>query len=496
MNNKRNYRTDIVTSYLLTFILVVIAYQGFYRFGFESDTMTHYLNPLINIESKLAYTRYISYLVEIGLYKLGFILPEHYRLSYIFFLFFTATTAFIYQQAIIGRIREQRVEMDLSWEYLGRFILSLPLISTLYSEYFMFPECFAFSIGVLFSAIAVYMYSRKKYFGAVVFLLMAVFTYQVTVMLSAIYALLFVVIDEGYALTARMFKRGLFTSLCCIMAGIINLITSRVVYRLRIITDLPKTLRHESLYERLAHILYILKAFFFSGNGLLPVRFANLLVIIIAIALMVICNIYEKPEILTFLFAGFIMFCLAIVIPLIQADTPRVIFVLYAALGCFVFLSFAQLDGKAVAVMQGVILCTVLLQIFSNQQIAVNHYISNAEDIACARAVLSAIDEYEKTTGTTIQEIAACEDSVSLNYFDDVYYTVGQINERVMHNVPYSLLEYVNKLDTGTTDLRFRKSKMDGIDVREAYFAGKEWDSFNVYEQLIMDGNTAYWCIY
>ena len=496
MNNRKSEWANIISAYFITLILVVIAYQGFYRFGFESDTMTHYLNPLINIESKLAYTRYISYFVEISLFKLGYILPEHYRLSYIFFLFFTATTAFVYQQTIMGKLREQQTNMGLIREFLGRFILSLPLISTLYSEYFMFPECFAFSIGFLFSAVAVYMYSGKKYIGAVVFLLMAVFTYQATVMLSAVYALLFVVIDEGYALTAGMFKRGLLTSLCCIGAGVINVITSKVVFLLGIVTDTPKALRQESLLDKFTHILYILKSFLLSGNGLLPVPYANLLVIVAAIMLMVICHRYEKAEILTLIFAGFIMFCLAIVIPLIQADAPRVIFILYGALGCFVFLSYVQLDGKTVTIMQGIILCTVLLQIFSNQQIAVNHYISNAEDISCARAVLNAIDEYEKNTGVAVEEIAVCEDSVSLNYFDDVYYTVGQINERVMHNVPYSLLEYVNKLNTGTSDLRFRKSKINGNKVRETYFAGKEWDSFNVYEQLVIDGNTAYWCIY
>ncbi|WP_026496349.1 glucosyltransferase domain-containing protein [Butyrivibrio sp. WCD3002] len=496
MNNRKNEWANKIYAYLITLILVVIAYQGFYRFGFESDTMTHYLNPLINIESKLAYTRYISYLVEISLYKIGYILPEHYRLSYMFFLIFTASTAFVYQETIIGKLREKRIEMDPVQEYMGRFILSLPLISTLYSEYFMFPECFAFSIGFLFSAIAVYMYSGKRYIGAILFLLMAVFTYQATVMLSAVYAILFVVIDEGYALTLRMFKRGLLTSLCCIAAGVINVITSKVVFLLGIVTDSPKALRQESVLDKFAHILNLLKAFLVSGNGLLPIRYANLMAIIAAIVLMIICHRYEKPEVVTHIFAGFIMFCLAIVIPLMQADAPRVIFVLYGALGCFVFLSFVQLDGKTLTIMQGVILCIVLLQIFSNQQIAVNHYISNDKDISCARAVLVAIDKYENETGITVEEIAVCEDSVSLNYFDDVYYTVGQINERVMHNVPYSLLEYVNKLDTGTTELRFRKSKVNGNKVREAYFAEKEWDSFNVYEQLIIDGNTAYWCIY
>ena len=484
------------TAFLSTLILVTIAYQGFYRFGFGADTMTHDLNPLINIESKLPYARYIAYFVEISCYKMGVILPQHYKLFYVLFVMVTAVTAFRYQQIMIRLLEKKEIRLSLVEEYFGRAILSLPFISTLYSEYFMFPECFVFCLGFMFSSIALLFYSRKKPVLAALLLLLAVFTYQVTVMVSAVYALLYIVVDEDFVMTFKMFRRGLIISLCCVLAGGVNFVVSRIFFYLGIITDVPKQISVGSVLYRIGHALGIIKAFLISGNGLIPLPGANLLVVILAVILMTICCKEKKGAVLTLVFSGIIMFCLAIVIPLIQSDAPRVIFVLYAALGCTLFLSYVQLNGKAMAVMQMVITGTMFLQIFSCQQIAVNHYISNTQDLECARAVLDAIDNYEKETGNTVKEIAVCEDSVCYNYYENVYYTLGQINERVARVVPYSLLEYVNKKDTGTDERRFKKSKQSSGKVRKKYFEGKEWDSFNVYEQLVIDGDTAYWCIY
>ena len=496
MNDERSKSLGAITAFLFTFVLVAIAFLGFFRFGFGADTMTHYLNPLINIESKLPYARYISYFIEITLYKMGIILPEHYRLFYILFLLVTAAAAFIYQQIFVGLLDEKGMKTDIIQEYFGRAILSLPFISTLYSEYFMFPECFAFCVGFLFSAIAVLLYSRKKYIGVALFLIMAVFTYQVTVMISAVYMLLYVVVKYDFILTAKMFWRGLISSLSCIFAGFINYIVSRIFFYLGVITDTPKQISMGSVFDRIRHALYILKTFFISGNGLVPIPYANAVVALSAVILIIVCNKDKIREAFTILFAGMIMFCLAIVIPLIQSDAPRVIFVLYAALGCMVALSYVQLKGREKSIMQVVIVGAVFLQIFANQQIAVNHYISNAQDIACARAVLSAIDDYEKETGKTVTKIATCSDSVCYNHYENVYYTLEQINERVAVTVPYSLLEYVNKMDKGTTERRFKKSKKSPAKVRSEYFDGMEWDRFNVNEQLIIKGKTAYWCMY
>ncbi len=486
----------LITPFLATFVLVILAYQGFYRFGFGSDTMIHYLNPLINIESELTYGRYISYLIEIACYKVGVILPNQYRAFYLLFIVASAVTAFIYQQIFVTTLEKKNIELTPVSEYMGRAILSLPFISTLYAEYFMFPECFVYSLGFLFSAIAVYFFSKNKYSFSVLFLLLAACTYQITVMVSAIYVLIYIVVDGNFVLTKRMFTKGLIISICCVGAGFLNYLAMTAVFKLGLFPDTPKTLSDESMIQSIKRVIFLFISFLKNGVGLVPFPLANLIALVLAIVFMFICKKNEKEIFATYIFAGAIVFVLALAIPIIQSNAPRVIFVLYAALGCMLFLAFVQLDGKAKLVMQIAVMITVLLQIFACQQIAVNHYISNAEDIDCARAVLSAINTYEKESGNTVKTIAVCFDKKSDNYYDNVYYTLGQINERVAHNVAYSLLEYVNKLDTGTTELRFEKSDLDGMKIRDTYFKDKDWNCFDVFEQVVIEGDTAYWCVY
>ena len=496
MIKEKTNLSKAVIPFLATFVLIILAYQGFYRFGFGSDTMIHYLNPLINIESEITYGRYISYLIEIACYKVGIILPEQYRAFYLLFILATTCTAYFCQQSFITTLEKKNIELTPACEYMGRAILSLPFISTLYAEYFMFPECFVYSIGFMFAALAVYYFSKNSYVLSVIFLLLAASTYQITVMVSAIYVLIYIVVEGDFVLNKKMFLRGLITSMCCVMAGFLNYLAMTAAFKLGFFPDTPKTLSDESIIQSIKRVILLFIGFLKNGVGLVPLPYINLLVVALLIVFMIVSKREEKAALGTFIFAGIITFMLALLIPVVQSNAPRVIFVLYAALGCTIFLAFIQLREKEKTPLQIIIVVTVLLQIFSCQQIAVNHYVSNNQDLACARAVLSAIDTYEQETGTTVKTIGICTDNRSENYYDNVYYHLGQINERVAHNVAYSLLEYTNKLDTGATENRFEKSDLSESKIRDKYFKDKDWDNFNVFEQVIIEGDIAYWCIY
>ena len=136
------------------------------------------------------------------------------------------------------------------------------------------------------------------------------------------------------------------------------------------------------------------------------------------------------------------------------------------------------------------------MQIFACQQIAVNHYISNEQDVLFAGQVLDAIERYENESGITVEYIATCNDDRCLTHYDNVYYTSGQINERTLGIVSYSLLEYANRLKNGTGEgHRFERADMDKKIYKE-YFKGKDFTQFNVSEQLVIIDNTAYWCAF
>ena len=133
--------------------------------------------------------------------------------------------------------------------------------------------------------------------------------------------------------------------------------------------------------------------------------------------------------------------------------------------------------------------------LFSCQQIAVNHYISNDRDEACAELVLDEINMYEENTGNTVKYIATCTDESFDRYYDNVYYTYGQINERVSGIVSYSLLIYKDKMQRNTDEVRFEKAPMKS-GIYEKYFKGKNWDNLNLSQQMVIEGDTAYWCVF
>ncbi|WP_029323943.1 glucosyltransferase domain-containing protein [Butyrivibrio sp. AE3004] len=495
---------NIIIDYILTLVIVIFAYQGFYRFGFGSDTMIHYLNPLINIESEFTYGRYIPYLMEMLFYKLGIILPEKYRYFFILHIFVVSLGAFIYQQVIISLLNKKKVFSDIFEEYFGRVLLLLPFISTLFSEYLMFPECFVYCFYVLFTALALYFYSKNKYVAAVFFMLMGGCTYQVSVILCAIYTLLYILVEGDCVLNKKMFFRGLIVSVSCLLSGFLNYESTKLMLVTGVMSDNPKPITSGSVFDSVTGVIRLFWNFLKNGIGLLPVPYINLCILIIVTLMLLISRKTEKERILTFVFGGFVMFALSLAIPIIQSSAPRVIYTLYAALGCTCFLAYIQLDIKTKKYMKALIGICAIVQLFSCQQIALNHYISNVQDLACAQAVLNKIDNYEADTGVTVTEIGVCVDDESLNYYDNVYYKLDQINERTARNVAYSLLEYAGSLEKkdelngikSDTGRRFKKSQMKAGKIRKKYFKDKNWDKFDVDKQLVIDKNTAYWCIY
>lgn len=500
-----------IVAYIFTLVLIIFAYQGFYRFGFGSDTMIHYLSPLINIESEFTYGRYIPFVMELLLYKMGIILPDKYKYFFILHIFIVSLGAFIYQQVIMAKVKKNSEFGSIYEEYFGRALLILPFISTLFSEYLMFPECFVYSFYVLFTAIALYFFAGKKYVLAAIFMILGGSTYQVSVIVCAIYALLYILIEGNYVLNIKMLVRGLIVSFSCLFVGLLNYESTKLMQFLGVMTDNPKPISSVGVLDSIAGVIRLFWDFLKNGIGLLPVPFINLLVVIVITLLLIISRKKENERVFTFLFAGIVMFLLALAIPLIQSKAPRVIYTLYAALGCMTFLGYVQLGARVKKYAQAVTMIAVIVQIFSCQQIAINHYISNTQDLACAEAVLNKIDNYEEINGVTVDEIAVCVDDESFNYYENVYYTLDQINERTSRNVAYSLLEYTNNLKYSADDnnfvnteetngtpygRRFKKSSMSGNKVRKKYFKDMNWDHFDVDEQVVIDGNTAYWCIY
>ena len=80
------------------------------------------------------------------------------------------------------------------------------------------------------------------------------------------------------------------------------------------------------------------------------------------------------------------------------------------------------------------------------------------------------------------------KDGYAPDHYDEVSYSVEQINERALGTVTNSLMEVV-------TGRYFEPVDGEEEIIRE-YFDGKDWNALELSEQLVILGDTAYWCIF
>ncbi|MBR0470858.1 MAG: hypothetical protein IJJ55_06560, partial [Clostridia bacterium] len=186
---------DIACPCIFSVLVVTLSYMGFYRLGFGSDTILHFRFPLANIVAKFIYGRYLEYVVEYALYLLGIIVPVHYRLFFGFFLLATGARAFLVQEVVLPWYRKKHPDASQVETYFIRFVICLPFASTLFGEFMYFPECFLYSTGFFFMAIALHCLAKKQYVRTAVFLIAACLIYQTNVILFAIYGTLLLVLE-------------------------------------------------------------------------------------------------------------------------------------------------------------------------------------------------------------------------------------------------------------------------------------------------------------
>ena len=113
---------------------------------------------------------------------------------------------------------------------------------------------------------------------------------------------------------------------------------------------------------------------------------------------------------------------------------------------------------------------------------------SNTLDEVYVNMAYQKILEYEKETGITVTGLAVADDAYAPDYYEEVNYKTGQINERCLGTVTNSLVWVL-------TGRQFDRTPMDD-EVYKEYFEGKDWDYLNLDEQLIIIGDTAYWCVF
>jgi hypothetical protein len=84
------------------------------------------------------------------------------------------------------------------------------------------------------------------------------------------------------------------------------------------------------------------------------------------------------------------------------------------------------------------------------------------------------------------------DDINSPHNYEEVQYKRDQINERALSTQAYSLYCYVSGQTAG---MDIRRVDMDP-EIHDKYFADRNWDYFDIDQQVIISGDTVYWCVF
>lgn len=490
---KDNLKTFIRLT-IINLILLIIAFGCFFREGFGADTISQHVIPLINIETWITYGRYLAYAFSIILYKLGINTVEHYHVFYIMFILNTAFALSFYQLMFIfvviknGKNHAPSFIMFAKEVFVVVLSTALIYINGLFCESFMFPECFpGFSLAFLFSAFGSLLISRKKVISGLITLFLSALFYQAPVMVAVICIIGFLFIEND---TCADLKLAIKSVLLIIYGAAVCLLTtlSGSIFA-SMLGDTPKPVNFLGIKRELMNVLEGYLLFFKSGYRLLPSIYLPLFFLTITIILFIMAS-KDIRKGLSLIPVAIALFGTAMILSR-GAEMPRLLGGLYAALSMFALFSAKVVNNKKSLsfVLTLITLLFLFIQTISIFRIAQNHYKSNETDLNDARSVYAEILKYEKETGNTVKKVAWSCDSDALLINDGIYYTCGQINERTLPLVAYSLLTYVSD------GREYEKVQMDKK-IFKNNFKNKNWTVFNAKEQLVFEGDTLYWCVY
>ena len=397
-------------------------------------------------------------------------------------------------------VKERKVD------YLKLLCVDLVCINVFFVELLMFAETL-FGVAYLFAALAVWCYSKKKYLGFAIAVILAACTYQYTVIYMAIVLLFFIGFKYDFRLCKDSVLESFRVTVWNLLVGVCNILFTRLLGILGVLH--AQTVEEESqmggpLAEKVIAVLWDTVDIWRNCKDLLLGKWIFLLVSAIIVTMILLiciqCREWNRLGYFSILFA--VTYMLRIFIPCTRAqfnNPPRFAFSYYLVQGLFLLIVFYLLNVHEKELASARMLCGkklvscvvilyVMIQLLSVQDIVNNKYASKAIDETYVRLMYQKVQKYEAETGVTVTKFASANDIDCRDAYEEIGVASYSVNEKILGKATWSIVQAV-------TEREFERVPMDQ-EVYEKYFAGKNWDYLNLDEQLVILDDTAYWCIY
>lgn len=201
-----------------------------------------------------------------------------------------------------------------------------------------------------------------------------------------------------------------------------------------------------------------------------------------------------------YLFCG--AYFLQLLLIMVGYGRPRICYPIGAMFGMYVLVYFlnygddncAYKENKYILtkkvfqqVVSGIVIIYIVSEFFCFQSVIIDKYTTNARDKYTVEIIGNMIEDYEKTTGVSIEKVSFYKDAnVERGYADVIF--VQDIQTRSFfdwYSDIYSLNFYL-----GTT---YEVGEVN--EVYKRYFLENDWDTFDI-QQLIFDNTELHICMY
>ena len=478
----------LLQRYGLNLLMVLVFWGGMIRKSFNCDTLSHMLSEDADVMVNLMCGRYLIALGDYLLLRLGLRTTTNLSVTMMITFLILAMAMFEIQSIF------QRWMPDNLWAQIGFYGgINLVFLNVLFAEPLMFSECGVYHIIAYFiAALGAKYFIENRYIPMLFMYAAAVSLYQNAVVFASIIIAFYICLDEDMVLSRRMFFRETIGIAVSMGMGVLNFLCIRILDKLNIISIFQPA-GVGDFGEKFSMVLRHIVGMYKDCVGIMPNTWFPLLFILGIWGLIGYYCIKERKysQFLCLFIVWLGCNILLYIIPMARSTIafyPRLFFCFFGIQGLLLVSAYVFCGDSMhrLLTLGGVLYLT--MQLLLVHFIISNHFVSNTLDKVYAQMVYERIVEYEEETGNSVTKLAVMHDIDAPFYYHEVSFTADQINERALPTVPITLIHVV-------TGREFEKLEVPES-MSQKYFDDKNWDYLDLDEQLVIEGDTAYWCIF
>lgn len=503
-----NHINGLVFAIILSsFTLIFFCLLWRNHFSTDSYLVRDYIAPFWH----LSLDRYTSF----ALYKLtdalGIGTLDSQRILLVFWIVACAAATYAVTTAFYSLCKPAATKTgELALKLLLAAAASLSWLNVFHMDLILFPElALSDAAGIAATGFSVKLFFKK---GAVaklasaLLLYLALGTYQSFI---GIYVALVLFGSFTHYLTDKDYEAALKRGgIACVSAGfgaILNVGLVKILRALNIIGNSGRgaDLSPLNVLHNLFEILTYQPALYWNADGLFLPGIILLFMAVVVLCLVRVLHTASRRTKKLFALTAVLSYVAAFAPHIIESHillTPRSNIAVWSFIAALVLLVIVNWHNQGIlqsnrllslpTILKSALMLMLVFTALSVQDIAQDVYISNEADRIYALAIGTAIRTYEQQSGIQVTKIGLTTDTKPTGAFFETRYNRYELSNRIL-TVPYSyycLINYMNGMELIDVPV------LD--EVKERYFKDKNWNSFNVNEQLVFEGDTAYLCAY